>query len=78
MSSRSSASVSKPAASEAKSSSGSGRFLALISLTVTANWASWPASSGHRIVLGEGDRDRALVAGAHAHELLLEPGHEPA
>ena len=32
----------------------------------------------YRIVLGEGDRDRALVAGARAHQLLLEPGHEPA
>ena len=78
MSSRSSASVSNSVASEAKSSSGSGRFLALTSLTVTANCASLPASSSRRIVLGEGDRDRPLLAGARAHELVLEAGHEPA
>ena len=44
MSSRSSSSVSKPA-SAARSSSSSGSSLALTSLTVTANSASWPASS---------------------------------
>ena len=55
MSSRSSASVSKPPASEAKSSSSSGSCLALTSLTVTSNVASLPARS-LGVVVGEGDR----------------------
>ena len=77
MSSRSSSSVSKPA-SAARSSSSSGRSLALISLTVTANSASRPGQLLGAVVVGEGDLDRALVAGARALELVLEAGHEAA
>ena len=73
MSSRSSSSVSKPA-SAAKSSSSSGSSLSLTSLTVTANSACLPARSSAPVVVGEGDLDRALLAGRGAHELLLEAG----
>ena len=63
MSSRSSSSVSKPAASDANSSSSSGRRLALTSLTATSNVASLPAELS-RVVVRERDLDVPGVAGA--------------
>ena len=77
MSSRSSASVSKPAASAANSSSSSGRRLALTSLTVTSNTAVLPPRP-RRVFLGERDLDVALVAGGGADQLLLESRDKPA
>ena len=78
MSSRSSASVSKPAASEAKSSSSSGRRLALTSLTVTSKVAGLPASCSAPYSSGKVTSTSALVAGLGADELLLEAGDQTA
>ena len=77
MSSRSSSSVSKPA-STARSSSSAGSCLALTSRTVTLNCGLLGGQLGRGVVLGEGDRDVAVLAADRALELLLEAGHEPA
>ena len=75
MSPRSSANSSKPAASEANSSSSSGRRFALTSLTVTSNEACWPPALA--VVVGERDVDRPGLACARAAQLFFEARDQP-
>ena len=72
MSSRSSSSVSNSDASEAKSSSSSGRIFSRTSFTSTAKTASEPARLLGVVVGGEGDLDLALLSRLGPGELRLE------
>ena len=74
----SSSSESKPPASMARSSSSSGSRFSLTSLTATAKAAVLAGQVLGLVVVGEGDLHLALLAGAGAHELLLEAGDQPA
>ena len=77
MSSRSSSSVSKPASS-ANSSSSSGQLLGLDLAHGDRELRLLAGELRGLIVVGERDRDRALLAADRALELILEAGHEPA
>ena len=78
MSSRSSASVSNSAVVGGELVVGLGQVLGLDVVDRDRELRLLAGELRSRIVLGERDRDRPLVAGARADELLLEPGHEPA
>ena len=77
MSSRSSSSVSKPA-SVGELVVELGQLLGLDLLDGDGELRLLAGQLGRPVVVGERDRDRALVAGRGALELLLEAGHEPA
>ena len=72
-----SSSVSNSDTSLANSSSTTGAWCSLTSLTFTLKTTALPARSGV-IVLGEGDVQLLLVAGLHAHDLLLKAGDKGA
>ena len=78
MSSRSSASVSNSVASDGEVVVGLGQVLGLDLVDRDRELRLLAGELRSRIVLRERDRDRPLVAGARADELLLESGHEPA
>ena len=69
--------VSNSLASEAKSSSSSGSSLRFTSFTSTSNVACRPCSSSAWYSSGNSHLDRAGVARARAHELLLEALDQP-